>query len=71
MNRTVGQKIVDKWEALDSPWSEPADLARAIDDAIFEERLRCSKLAQHIAETMFEGTYGFDRLASDIMERRS
>ena len=43
---TTGQSIVAKWEALDSPWSEPADLAEAIDKAISAEREACAKLAE-------------------------
>jgi len=31
---TTGQQIVAKWEGPPSGWSEPADLAEAIDDAI-------------------------------------
>lgn len=35
---TTGQRIVAKWESLDSGWSEPADLAKGIDDAIAADR---------------------------------
>jgi hypothetical protein len=31
---TTGQSIVAKWEGPSSPWSEPADLAEAIDVAL-------------------------------------
>lgn len=34
---TIGQRIVAKWEGPASPWSEPADLAEAIDKAIAAE----------------------------------
>ena len=34
---TTGQSIVAKWEGPASPWSEPADLAEAIDKAIAAE----------------------------------
>jgi hypothetical protein len=34
---TTGQSIVAKWESPASPWSEPADLAEAIDRAVAAE----------------------------------
>ena len=43
---TTGQSIVAKWEAPDSPWSEPADVAEAIDKAIAAEREACAKIAE-------------------------
>lgn len=43
---TIGQQLVAKWESLDSGWSEPADLADAIDYAIATERERCAMIAQ-------------------------
>jgi hypothetical protein len=42
---TIGQRIVAKWEGPASDWSEPADLAEAIDAAIAAEREACASLA--------------------------
>ena len=42
---TTGQSIVAKWEGPSSPWSEPADLAEAIDKAIAAEREACAQAA--------------------------
>lgn len=36
---TIGQQLVARWEGLDSGWSEPADLAEAIDAAIGRARM--------------------------------
>jgi hypothetical protein len=45
---TTGQSLVARWEGTDSGWSEPADLAEAIDEAIAEavlaERERCCQI---------------------------
>lgn len=38
---TTGQRLVARWESANSGWSEPADLAEAIDKAIAAERERC------------------------------
>jgi len=42
---TIGQSIVAKWEGPAGPWTEPADLAEAIDAAIAAEREACAKIA--------------------------
>jgi len=45
---TTGQSLVARWEGTNSGWSEPADLAEAIDeaiaDAVLAERERCCQL---------------------------
>ena len=43
---TIGQQLVARWEGVNSGWSEPADLAEAIDAAIAAEREACAKLAE-------------------------
>lgn len=42
---TTGQRIVAKWESLNSGWSEPADLAEGIDDAIAAALEEAAKVA--------------------------
>jgi hypothetical protein len=54
---TEGQSIVAKWESLTCPWSEPADLAEAIDEAIAAEREACAKIADDAA-TGWDGQHG-------------
>lgn len=44
---TIGQQLVARWEGPASGWSEPADLAEAIDVAIAAERTACMKIAAH------------------------
>ena len=59
---TIGQQIVAKWEAAESPWSEPADLAEAIDDAVKAEREACAKAAEPSLRDLYAPTYGtYDR----------
>jgi hypothetical protein len=48
---TTGQSIVAKWESPASPWSEPADLAEAIDKAIAAEREACARIADERERT--------------------
>lgn len=56
---TIGQKLVARWEGVDSGWSEPADLAQAIDEAIAAERERTAKLVERLREEWFhEGIPG-------------
>ena len=43
---TIGQRLVARWEGLNSGWSEPADLAEAIDDAIAAEREACASVVE-------------------------
>jgi RNase adaptor protein for sRNA GlmZ degradation len=43
---TIGQQLVARWEGPASGWSEPADLAQAIDAAIAAEREACAQLAE-------------------------
>jgi hypothetical protein len=43
---TIGQKLVARWESIDSGWSEPADLAEAIDNAIEAETVACAVIAE-------------------------
>ena len=40
---TIGQQLVARWEGPSSGWSEPADLAEAIDAAIAAEIERLQK----------------------------
>jgi hypothetical protein len=54
---TTGQSIVAKWESPASPWSEPADLAEAIDKAIAAEREACAKIADDAAAS-WDGKHG-------------
>jgi hypothetical protein len=42
---TIGQQLVARWESVNSGWSEPADLAEAIDAAIAAEREACAAVA--------------------------
>lgn len=49
---TIGQQIVAKWESLNSGWSEPADLAEAIDAALAAENEACAKLAEQMASRL-------------------
>ncbi|MBK9497149.1 MAG: hypothetical protein IPO08_22070 [Xanthomonadales bacterium] len=37
---TIGQQLVARWESEDNGWSEPADLAEAIDREIATQRQR-------------------------------
>jgi hypothetical protein len=41
---TIGQQLVARWEGVNSGWSEPADLAEAIDAAIAAEREACARI---------------------------
>jgi hypothetical protein len=73
---TEGQSIVAKWESLTCPWSEPADLAEAIDEAIAAEREACAKIAEGYwgggmpeddrGEAIMDAAY---RIAEGIRER--
>ena len=63
---TTGQSIVAKWEGPASSWSEPADLAEAIDKAIAAEREACAKIADNYAETI--KPYPWVKTASDVAE---
>lgn len=44
---TTGQKLVARWESADSGWSEPADLAEAIDQAIAAAYEDAAKIAEN------------------------
>lgn len=69
---TTGQSIVATWEAPDSPWSEPADLAEAIDKAIAAEREACAKIAEARAKDAEHGTWQAQEgllIAADIRAR--
>jgi hypothetical protein len=46
---TIGQRLVARWEGPSSGWSEPADLAEAIDAAIAAEREACASKAREFA----------------------
>lgn len=46
---TIGQQLVARWEGPASGWSEPADLAEAIDATIAAERERCAALLDEMA----------------------
>jgi hypothetical protein len=46
---TTGQQIVAKWEGLNG-WSEPADLAEGIDDAIAAARSAALEEAAKVAD---------------------
>ena len=46
---TIGQQLVARWEGVNSGWSEPADLAEAIDKAIEEARIAAIEQAAHVS----------------------
>lgn len=48
---TTGQRIVARWEGLNSGWSEPADLAEGIDEAIAAARSAALEEAAKVADT--------------------
>jgi hypothetical protein len=60
---TIGQQLVARWESVNSGWSEPADLAEAIDAAIAAERERCVRIesaARLVAMTLNGGFISCD-----------
>jgi len=72
---TIGQRIVARWESIDSGWSEPADLAEAIDAAIAAEREACAKIADDAAPTSMSphaegGRMSCRQVAAAIRARR-
>ena len=48
---TIGQQLVARWESVNGGWSEPADLAEAIDAAVAASRNDgIEQAAQHIQD---------------------
>lgn len=56
---TTGQQIVAKWEGLNG-WTEPADLAEAIDDAIAAARSAALEEAAKALDQRAEEMTGLD-----------
>lgn len=68
---TVGQQLVARWEWLNSGWSEPADLAQAIDDAIAAESEACAKALDRRASAYRPDDRGHDILTAAAAEIRA
>ena len=65
---TTGQQIVAKWEGLDSGWTEPADLAEGIDNAITAARKAALEEAAKVADLYIEKAWPAGDIAADIRE---